>query len=96
MCIVQDAQTKSLFSCQPMKRPFHKSKKCKACCHMLSESFKNQKMTTMMFGVDGTNRFARKTCQDYEKEKPSAFSAIHNQAHPNLTQKKAEIFPFIA
>ena len=35
--------------------------------------FKDQKPTIMLFGGDGTHRFARKTSRDYEKEKSSPF-----------------------
>ena len=47
----------------------------------------------MLFGGDGTHCFAIKTSRDYEKEKPSPFlryfSANHNQADPNVNQKRA-------
>ena len=50
----------------------------------------------MLFGGDGTHCFARKTSRDYQKEKPSPFSgnlsANQIQAHPNLNQKKQNIF----
>ena len=47
---------------------FHDCKKCKACCHVLNIPFKDQKLTIMLFGVDGTHRFVRKTSRRYEKE----------------------------
>ena len=52
---------------------FYDCKKCKACCHVLNIPFEDQKPTIMLFGGDGTHRFARKTSRDYEKEKPSPF-----------------------
>ena len=53
---------------------FYDCKKCKACCNVLNIPFKDQKPTIMLFGVDGTHCFARKTSRNYEKEKPSSFS----------------------
>ena len=71
---------------------FYDCKKCKACCHVFNIAFKDQKRTIMLFGIDGTYCFARKTGRDYEKEKPSPFlrnfSTNHNQAHRNLNQKR--------
>ena len=52
---------------------FYDCKKCKACCDVLNNPFKDQKPTNMLFGGDGTQYFARKTNRDYEKEKPSPF-----------------------
>ena len=46
---------------------FNECKKCKACCHVLNNPFKDQKPTIMLFGGDGTHCFARKTSRDYEK-----------------------------
>ena len=51
------SKTTSFFDC----------KKCKACCHILNFTFKDQKPTIMLFGEDGTHCFARKTSRDYEK-----------------------------
>ena len=52
---------------------FYNCKKCKACCNVLNIPFKEQKLTIMLFGGDGTRCFARKTSRDYEKRKPSPF-----------------------
>ena len=52
---------------------FYNCKKCKTCCNVLNIPFKDQKPTFMLFGGDGTHRFARKTSRDYEKGKPSPF-----------------------
>ena len=52
---------------------FYDCKKCKASCNVLNIPFKEQKLTIMLFGGDGTHCFARKTSRDYEKEKPSPF-----------------------
>ena len=52
---------------------FYDCKKCKASCNVLNIPFKDQIPTIMLFGGDGTHCFARKTCRDYEKEKPSPF-----------------------
>ena len=77
---------------------FYDCKKCKACCHVLNTPFKDQKPTIMFMGGDGTHCFARKTSPDYEIEKPSPiwrnFSANHNQAHPNLNEKRQKLFYF--
>ena len=51
---------------------FYHCKKCKAWCHVLNIHFKDQKLTNMLFGGDGTPCFARKRSRDYEKEKPSS------------------------
>ena len=71
---------------------FYDCRKCKACCNVLNTPFRDQKPTIMLFGGDGTHCFARKTSRGYEKGKPSPFlrnfSANHNQAHPNLSQKR--------
>ena len=67
---------------------FYDCKKCKACCNVLNIPFKDQKPTIMLFGGDGTHCFARKTSRDYERPSPFPFSANHNQAHPNLNQKR--------
>ena len=46
---------------------FYDCKKCKACCDVLNNPFRDQKPTIMLFGGDGTHCFARKTSRDYEK-----------------------------
>ena len=71
---------------------FYDCKECKACCHVLNSPFKDRKPTIMLFGGDGTHCFAKKSSRDYEKEKLSPFlkkfPANHNQAHPNVNQKR--------
>ena len=52
---------------------FYDCKKCKVCCNVLNIPFKDQKLTIMLFGGDGTHCFARKTSRDYKKEKPTPF-----------------------
>ena len=52
---------------------FYDCKKCKTCCDVLNIPFKDQKPTIMLLGGDGTHCFARKTCRDYQKEKPFPF-----------------------
>ena len=52
---------------------FYDCKKCKACCNVLNIPFKDQKLTIMLFGGDGTHCFERKPSGEYEKEKPSPF-----------------------
>ena len=71
MCIVQHVEMKSVFTFHPMKRLVSTTvKKCKACCHILNIPFREQKLTIMLFGGDGTHCFARKTSRDYEKPSP--------------------------
>ena len=74
---------------------FHVCKNCKACCRVLNNPFKDQKPTIMLFAGDGTHCFARKTSRDYKK--PSSFwrnfPANHNQAHPNLNQRRLNWVP---
>ena len=79
---------------------FLRLKKCKACTHVLNVPFKDEKSTTMLFSVDGTHCFAKKTCRDYEKEKPSPFlKKLLDQSEPSASKpkpKKAKIIPFMA
>ena len=76
---------------------FYDFKKCKDCCRVLNIPFEDQKLTIMLCGDDGTNCFARKTSGDYQKRKTiSIFEKIsppiaHNQAHPNLNQKRQNL-----
>ena len=49
---------------------FYDCKKCKACCNVLKIPFKDQKLTNVLFGGDGTHCFARKTSRDHEKPSP--------------------------
>ena len=46
---------------------FYDCRKCKTCCHVLNIPFKDQKVTIMLFGGDGTHWFERKTSRDYKK-----------------------------
>ena len=46
---------------------FYDRKKCQARCYNLNIPLKDQKPTLMLFGGDGTHRFARKTSRDYEE-----------------------------
>ena len=79
---------------------FHGCKKCKACTHLLIMPFKVQKLTTFLFGGDGSHRFAKKTKCDNEKEKPSPFSkkfiSQSQSSTPELVPKKTKIIPFMA
>ena len=62
--------------------------------------FKEQKMTIMLFGGDGTHLLARKTNRDYEKEEPSPFLkkflSQSQSSTPKLEPKKAKFIPFMA
>ena len=66
---------------------FYDCKKCKTCCHVLKNPFKDQKPTIMLFGGDGTHSFARKTSRDYEKGKPSPFlKKFLHQLQPSTSE----------
>ena len=66
---------------------FYDCKKCRACCHALNIPFREQKLTIMLFGGDGTHCFAKKTSRDYEKEKPSPFlKKFHRQSQPSTSE----------
>ena len=68
---------------------FYDFKKCKACCHVLNISFKDQKPTIMLFGGDGTHCLARKTSRDCEKEKPSPFlKKLLRQSQPSTSERE--------
>ena len=63
---------------------FFDCKKCKACCHVLNNPFKDQKPTNMLFGGDETQCFARKKSRDFEKEKLFLF---FEEISPPITTK---------
>ena len=68
---------------------FYDCKKCKACCHVLNNPFKDQKPTIMLFGGDGTHCFARKTSRHYEKGKPSPFlKNFLRQSLPSTSERE--------
>ena len=77
---------------------FYDCKKCKACCHVLSIPFKDQKSTFMLFGGDGTHCFIWKTSCDYEKEKPSPFlNKFLRDSDPSTSEpepKRAEVISY--
>ena len=79
---------------------FYDCKRCKACCHVSNNPFKDQKPTVMLFGGDAPHCFARKTCRNYEKEKPSPLSKkFLRQSDPSTCKpepKKAKVIPFKA
>ena len=100
MCIVQHVEMKSVLKISTNKTTsFYDCKKCKACCHVLNNTFNDHKPTILLFGSDGTHCFARKTC-DYEKGKPSPFlNKILGQSQPSTSEsetKKSEALPFMA
>ena len=95
ICIVQHEEMKKVFFFSTnITTSFYDCKKCKACYHSLNKPFLDQKPTIILFGGDDTHCFARKTSREYEKEKSSPFlrKANHNQAHPNLNQKRQKFF----
>ena len=68
---------------------FDDCKKCKACCHVLNTPFKDQKLTIMLFGGDGTHCFAKKSSRDYEKGKPSRFlKKFLRQSQPGTSERE--------
>ena len=79
---------------------FYDCKKCKACSHVLNTPFKDQKLTIMLFGGDGTHCFARKTSGDYKNEKPSpilkTFLHQSQSSIPDLEPKMVKILPITA
>ena len=66
---------------------FYDCKKCKACCHVLSIPFKDQKPTIMLFGGDVTHCFARKTSRDYERRSPFLKKFLH-QSQPSRSERE--------
>ena len=100
ICIVQHVEKKSVFTFQPKKTTsFYDCWKCKGCCHVLNIPFRDQKLTIMLFGDDGTHWFARKTSRDYEKEKPSPFlKNVLRQSQPSTSEpvpKKVKMSPIM-
>ena len=87
MCLHFSQKTTSFYDC----------KKRKACCNVLNIPCNDQKHKNMLFGVDDTHCFARKTSRDYEKEKLSPFlKKIIRQSQPSTSEpepKKVEISP---
>ena len=74
---------------------FYDCKKCKACCHVLNIPFKDQKLTIMLFGGDGTHCFARKTKHDYKEPSPFLKKFLR-QSQPSTSEpepKKAKMSP---
>ena len=49
---------------------FNEFKKCNTRCHVLNIPFREQKLTIILFGGDGTHCFARKASRDYERPSP--------------------------
>ena len=66
---------------------FYDCKKCKACCLVLNNPFKDQKPTIMLFGGDGTHCFARKTSSDYEKPSPFLKKFLR-QSQPSTSERE--------
>ena len=81
LCIVQHVETKFVFTFQPVKRLFSPTVKN---AKPLNNPFRDQKPTIILFGVDGTHCFARKTSRDYEKEKNIS---IFEEISPLITTK---------
>ena len=74
---------------------FYDCTKCKACCHVSNNPFKDQKPLIMLFGGDGTHCFARKTSRDYGKPSPF-FEEFLRQSQPSTSEpvtKKVKMSP---
>ena len=69
---------------------------CNACFHALETPSEDQKPKISLLGGDGTYCLVEKTSRDNQVEKLYPFLekvfANHNQATPNLSQKKANTF----
>ena len=79
------------------KTNFYDWKKCKACCNVLNITFKDQKLTILLFGGDGTHCFARKTSRDYEKPSPFLKKFLQ-QSQPSSSErepKKVKMSPIM-
>ena len=68
---------------------FYDCKKCKACCHVLNISCRDQKRTIVLFGGDSTHCFARKTSRDYENPFLKKFLRQSHSSAP----KKGKLSP---
>ena len=79
---------------------FSDCKKCKAHWHILNNPSKDQKLTIMLFGGDGTHCFTRMRKRDYKKQKLSPFlTKFLRQSQPctfELEPKKLGVIPFMA
>ena len=68
---------------------FYDFQKCKTCCHVLNIPFREQKLTIMLFGGDGTHCFARKTSRDYGKSSPFLVKFLR-QSQPSTSEREPE------
>ena len=97
MCIVHNVGMKSVFTFQPMKRLVSTTvKSAKLAAAFRNFPFKAQKPTIMLFGVDGTHFLPETRVATSKKNYLhflGSFSGNHNQAHPNLNQKKVKMSP---
>ena len=64
---------------------FYECKKFKACCHVLNIPFRDQKLTIMLFGGDGTHCFARKTKKDESRLRRAI--SFFEEISPPITTK---------
>ena len=70
---------------------FYDCKKCKACCQVLNIPFKDQQLTIMLIGGDGTHCFARNTSREYDKEKASPFlKNFLRQSQPSTPEPETQ------
>ena len=89
VCCPTSRNEKCVYNSTNKTTIFYDCKKCKACCHVLNNPFRDQKPTNMLFGGDGTHCFAKKSSRDYEKEKPSPFlKKFLRQSQPSTSESE--------
>ena len=83
-----------------MLKKFYERLQCNACFHVLKTHFEDQKPNISLLGGDGTYCLVKKTSRDNKVGKLYPFFekifANHNQATPNLSQKRPKIIPLMA
>ena len=93
MCIFRNVETKSVFTFQPTKTTsFYDCKTCKAFWNVLSIPFRDKNQQLCCLSVTVHIVFQERRVATTEKRSHldiwRNFSANHNQAHPNLNQKR--------
>ena len=99
MCFVQQANEQCVYLSTNNNSSFCDGKECKVCSPVLNKLFKDQKLTVMLFGGDGTHCFATKTSRNIEKGNASSFLKKFLRQQQSGTQrqeqKKAKIIQFM-
>ena len=65
---------------------FYDCKRCKTCCHVLNNTFNDQKPTILLFGGDATHCFAKKASRDYEKKASPFLKKVLPQSQPSTSK----------